>query len=357
MNRPRWGYVMAICALLTNSTPAGPYNEPGIPGYVGPDGRHADPRDLDAVINPIFRSWATEVVSYEPATGIEDPFNDPGKALGPVTGDMYDIVSLGDLDEQQIVKGVPPGRITVSFSEPIPRGPGFEIVVFENGMTYNQRVFAELAYVEVSSDGVHFARFSSVSLTPGPVYYGDANMATIDGANVHNLAGKHPNNYEACFGTPFDLDELAAEPNVAAGLVDINNIWYVRIVDIPGNGAFHDEGVRHIEPNTWPNWDYYDVNHPIYDPWDQLQVYFSAGFDLEAVGVLHPQQCAGDTNLDGIVDGDDLIQFASSWLSHFGQPRWNSRCDVAGPKDLVINFADFAVLAAKWRQTEQWHEP
>ena len=96
----------------------------------------------------------------------------------------------------------------------------------------------------------------------------------------------------------------------------------------------------------------FDVNHPIYDAW---LTWGSGGFDLEAIGVLQPQEYGGDINLDGVVDYEDLEIFAQCWLSHFGQDNYLSRCDLAKPKDLTVNFKDFAAFAKDWRKVEQWH--
>lgn len=269
-------------------------------------------------------------------TGVAASWKVLTKALGPVTGDPLDIVSLGDLSQDQINQGVPPGQITLVFGDPqnsndpnhIRDVDGYDFVVFENAFlsTWTKpeygiiagKMFAEIGYVEVSSDGVNFARFPSVSLTSGPAgAYG-----TIEISNIYNLAGKHPNAYSVCTGTPFDLSEIADEPNVVSGLVDINNISYVRIVDIPGSGNFYDDAARYIDPCTWPNWGNYSQDHPIYDAWVTIG---SGGFDLEAIGVLRSQQYSGDINLDGIVDYEDLLILANAWLKHFGQDGWVAR--------------------------------
>jgi hypothetical protein len=129
-----------------------------------------------------------------------------------------------------------------------------------------------LAYVEVSTDGANFVRFPSISQTSDPL----DPIGQVDPTQVYNLAGKHVNNgviisedefVPASWGTPFDLDVLTeiAQPD----LIDLNNINFVRIVDIPGNGAFTDAD-----------------GNSIYDPW-QTPIPGSGGFDLEAVGVLN----------------------------------------------------------------------
>ncbi len=342
---------------------AEPYTEAGINGYIDPNNNwgHAGPQDTNAVINPIFRGWATEVVSYQPAPGLAAQWSDPNMALGPVTGSNVDIVSLGDLSGQQISQGVPPGQITLLFSEPIRQGNGYDFVVFENGFVSSAnwgngsvegQMFAELGYVEVSSNGEDFVRFPAVSLTAEPAGL----FGTIEISNVYNLAGKHPNSYSICTGTPFDLQEIADDPKVVSGFVDINDIRYVRIVDIPGSGDFYDEALAHIDPNTRPVWDYYANNHPIYDSWDisSVPLHPSGGFDLEAIGVLKEQKYSADIDLNGVVDVFDFELFISALDSHFGQPNWIAGCDLAGPKDLVIDLSDFAVLVDQWLGTEKW---
>jgi len=363
MNTPAY---FAVDTFVDNSAfvYAEPYTEAGVNGYINPDNhwRHARPQDPNAVINPIFRGWATEVVSYNQAPGVDPRWCEPNKALGPVTGrGDDDIFSLGDLSREQIEQGVPPGQVTLLFGEPIRNGRGYDFAVFENGLLSEfttpagsaaGQMFAELAYVEVSSNGVDFVRFPAVSLTSEPA----GMFGTIEVGNVYNLAGKHPNSYSICTGTPFDLREIADDPDVVSGLVDINDIKYVRIVDIPGSGDFYDEAVAHIDPNTWPGWDYYANNHPIYDAWDTslVPLYPSGGFDLEAIGVLKEQEYSADIDLNGVVDVFDFELFISALDSHFGQPNWIAGCDLAEPKDLVIDLADFAVLIEQWLKTEQW---
>jgi hypothetical protein len=281
---------------------------------------------------------------------------DTNKALGPATGNNLDIVSLGDLDSGQIGQGVPAGQITLSFSEPVSDCNGYDFVVFENGLvslintgggSIKGQMFAELGYVEVSSNGVDFVRFPSVSLTAGLVgMYG-----TIEISDIYNLAGKHPNAEGVCTGTPFDLSEVAGEGSVLSGVVDINNINYVRIIDIPGSGDFEDEAVGHIDPGSWPFWDFYASNHLIYDAWITFD---SGGVDLEAVGVLEEQNYSADINLDGMVDMSDFVLFGLAWGSCFGDVNWIGRCDLAEPRDYVVDSFDLAIFCAQWLKVETW---
>jgi hypothetical protein len=349
-----WTVLLIIC-FLGAIVKGGPYREKGICSYIGPDHKATTPCDPNGDINPIFRGWADSAPEelYVPTLQYMQPWwHDPTKATGQSMSDTDGVytVSLGDLYQDEIDAGVSPGQITLSFTETIRDQNGYDFVVFENGFYYmGDEYYCEFGYVEVSSNGTDFVRFPSVDLTD-PLDPNQYNCF-LDITQVYNLAGKHPNNYGQFTGTPFDLSEITNEPNVVAGLVDLNNISYVRIVDIPGSGNYFDNARKLIDPCTWPNWDYYDVNHPIYDAW---LTYGSGGFDLEGIGVLQPQEYGGDINLDGIVDFEDLDIFAQCWLSHFGQDNYLSRCDLAKPKDLTVNFRDFAEFAKGWRKVEQW---
>ncbi len=282
---------------------AGPYSaglgdpakaDAPIPGFVGPDGEGGArlPDGFDGFINernyvnPLFFGWARAWSAFVRADG-QAAFSDAGLALGPVTGDNFDVLSLGDLTAAQIGSGAPVGEITLHFTDALHAAPirnltGADFVVFENGLVSASGtggagvggVFAELAYVEVSSDGINFARFPSVSLTPGTPVTTDSpgpipGYGTLDPTNIFNLAGKHVNAGGQSWGTPFDLASLINHPLVTAGLVDLNNVRHIRFVDIPGNGSFVDS----VSP----------VGHPIFDPW---RTSGSGGFDLEAVGVI-----------------------------------------------------------------------
>ena len=362
MNTPAY---FALDTVIYESQPLikGPYTEAGINGYVNPldHWQQASPQDTEAVINPVFKDWASEVVDYHQAPGVDFRWCDPNKALGPATGEVTDIFSLGDLSREQVKDGESPGWITLTFNEPISNVKGYDFAVFENGLisesttsagSVKGELLAELAFVEVSSNGKDFVRFPSVSLTDKP---GDI-FSTLQPDRIYNVAGKHPNAYNVCTGTPFDLQELASKPDVVSGLIDINDIKYVRIVDIPGTGDFYDDAIDNIDPDTDPNWASYANNHPIFDEWNTslLPLYPSSGFDLEAVGVLNEQEYSADIDLNGVVDIYDFIIFVSAWQSSFGQPGWIARCDLAEPKNLRIDFSDFAVFISQWLEKEKW---
>lgn len=157
------------------------------------------------------------------------------------------VVSLGD-----------GGIATLTFNGFIYNDIGADFAVFENSF---DGMFLELAFVEVSSDGINFFRFDAVSLTQDTQQLD--NNANMDATNIHNLAGK----YRANYGTPFDLDELSG----IAGL-DISKITHVRIIDVVGslNPLF---GTTDSQNNK--------INDPYPTPFNQ------GGFDLDAVGVIH----------------------------------------------------------------------
>lgn len=287
---------IAATAVLTITTSlcvvAGPYStglnntnagaiDAGIAGFIGAAGEGVTATTSNGnYVNPAFKGWATGVVDYSPAPGVAANWQNASNALGEVTGNNMGIVTLGDLRTTASLPSVDPtvkddaygfigyddpSQITLSFSNAICNGSGADFAVFENGFISNSSglLFAELGYVEVSSNGIDFARFPSVSLTKSLV----GGYGCIDPTDVYNLVGKHVNAYGNSWGTPFDLDDLFDNSLVVNGTVDLNNIGYMRIVDIPGSGDYKDS-----------------EGNPIYDAW---VTYGSGGLDLEAVGVIN----------------------------------------------------------------------
>ncbi|MBX7206071.1 MAG: T9SS type A sorting domain-containing protein [Bacteroidia bacterium] len=162
------------------------------------------------------------------------------------------------------------GTATLTFATPIVNGAGPDFAVFENGFLYafdSALAYLELAFVEVSSDGVHFVRFPSASLTDTTVQLDP--YGTLDASKINNLAGK----YVFPYGTPFDLEELKNEP-----LLDVNHITHVRLVDVTGSVnamyAQRDASGRVIN-DPWP------TDFP------------NGGFDLDAVAVINREQPNG----------------------------------------------------------------
>lgn len=158
------------------------------------------------------------------------------------------VVSLGD-----------GGEAICSFWNHISNGPSYDFAVFENSFNDN---FLELAFVEVSDDGINFFRFPATSFIQDTIQIGTFDTAGIP-EKLNNLAGK----YRALYGTPFDLEEMNGIPGL-----DINSITHVKIIDVIGN----------IDTN-YCSYDQY--GNKINDPWPTE--FPTGGFDLEAIGVIN----------------------------------------------------------------------
>jgi hypothetical protein len=229
--------ILFFCSL--NGIAQGPYAP--VAGSLGSTAIHKD--------SSVFIDWASACFIERGWQNITDT------ALGKTTiGDSFSatdksgvngVVSLGD-----------GGTAILTFSSPIINGNGTDFAVFENAF---DNTFLELAHVEVSSDGINYFRFESVSLS-------QINTQIINEVNtteIKNLAGK----YRAQFGTPFDLEQMIG----ITGL-DVNNITHVKIIDVVGNinepyASYDSQG------NI--------INDPFPTPFE------TGGFDLDAIGVIH----------------------------------------------------------------------
>lgn len=174
-------------------------------------------------------------------------FGTPNLATGPAEGDGASVVSLGD-----------GGTATLTFPLLITDQTGSDFAVFENSFSDN---YMELAHVEVSSDGIHFFRFPSVSEQPTNNQL--TNFTYSDCRMVNNLAGK----YRAGYGTPFDLADLSDNP-----LLNKQAITHVKLIDAVGS-------IDSLYGTT-------DANGTLIN--DAFPTPFaSGGFDLDAVGIIH----------------------------------------------------------------------
>ncbi|MEY4569151.1 MAG: hypothetical protein RLZZ398_590 [Verrucomicrobiota bacterium] len=243
--------------LITNlAAHAGPYA--GAAGTVGSTAIHKD--------SPLFVNWANGHLSCEYGADVEAIWRTPTKAYGKAEGTSMDIVCLGN-----------GGSITLIFPLPIRDGAGADFAIFENAIS---DYFLELAFVEVSSDGTHYFRFPTASLTEDPVGpFADVNPTEVDG-----FAAK----YRQGYGTPFDLSTLPTSASL-----DKQNIRYVRILDIIGTGATKDS-----------------LGRAIYDP---THTTGSGGFDLDAVGVIHQNEGTSITLIkSGLTPQGFLLRWQSS---------------------------------------------
>lgn len=218
---------------------------------VGEEGTTAIYKD-----SSLFVDWAKNVEVFRGLLKITDEqlgyasYGSDDAAVGAPDGA---VVSLGDS-----------GIAVYSFEIPIVNKQGCDFAVFENSFSNE---FLELAFVEVSSDGVRYVRFPAVSNTQNTVQIDG--FGVVDATKIYNLAGK----YKANYGTPFDLSELADSSSV-----DINRITHVKIIDVIGDIT-----------DTIASFD--SKNNIINDPWPTP--FASGGFDLDALGVIHNENNAG----------------------------------------------------------------
>lgn len=206
--------------------------------------------------------WASSIEITRGYQNIQQPElgeTNAGEAQNCLGENNGQIVSLGD-----------GGEALLSFEEtPFSDGAGADFVVYENGFLISgsdEMAFLELAFVEVSSDGVHFYRFPAVN-----EYDTTEQIGTFEPMNaryLNNFAGKYIGGY----GTPFDLAELPDSPNL-----DKNQIKFVKIIDVVGS-IDAEWGTSDSLGNT--------VNDPFPTAFD------SGGFDLDAVGAFYPATMA-----------------------------------------------------------------
>jgi hypothetical protein len=198
-----------------------------------------------------FINWASVCNierGYKDISSPDSGFTTAGSAFSATGPALQNgVISLGD-----------GGRATLEFPSPIIDGQGWDFAVFENTFL---DTFLELAFVEVSTNGTRYVRFPSSSLTDTLKQTGAFGYTRPE--KVNNLAGKYISGY----GTPFDLNELKDSVEV-----DINNIRFVRVVDVVGSlqNAFCSRDA---------------AGRKINDPWPTR--FISGGFDLDAVGVIH----------------------------------------------------------------------
>ncbi len=201
----------------------------------------------------IVAAWATGCTVVRGPVDITDPdgpkvrYGTEDAGVGPASALTTAAVSLGD-----------GGTATLTFAEPIHNIAGPDFAVFENSFDDH---FLELAFVEVSSDGVNFVRFPASSLTQTETQL----SGNLDPTLLNNLAGK----YRVGYGTPFDLEELRGSEGL-----DIDRVTHVRLVDVVGT----------IDPQ-YATRDY--KGRIVNDPWPTRDtIWASGGFDLTGVAVL-----------------------------------------------------------------------
>lgn len=207
----------------------------------------------------VFIDWANSsklVRGYQNISSTGSGFASTGDSLSALgIAGTNGVVSLGDA-----------GYAILQFNKPLVDGQGADLAIFENGF---DNTFLELAFVEVSSDGINYFRFPATSNTDTTTQTGTFGLT--DATKINNLAGK----YKGLYGTPFDLVDI---PNNI--LLSKQAITHVKITDVVGSmqTAYCTRDIN---------------NHKINDPWPTT--FASSGFDLDAVGVIHNQQSVGIT--------------------------------------------------------------
>lgn len=283
--------------------------------------------------------FASRVVDYSPGVGYE-LFPDPTLALGGPRGGG---AGVGSLDV--VTLGVS-GELVLGFAAGLgvcdARGP--DLIVFENAFNFGMGRFAELVWVGVSTNGVDYAFFPSICRVAGPVpAYGSIDPADVEGfAGVTPVfadvgAPGEPGNALDPFdpaeagGDAFDLADLAGDRLVASGAVDLSRIYYVRLLDVLGDGSQLDS-----------------EGNPIYDPTGNMDPPYSdeTSADIDALAVIHglAAPLPGDANRSGKVDVGDLALLAGHWQMPAGAT-WE---DADFNADGAVNVGDLAILAGNW---------
>jgi len=222
---------------------------------------------------------------------------DSSDAFGKADGTT---VSLGD-----------GGEAIVELSQPVFNGPGNDFAVFENGFS---ATFLELAFVEVSSNGIDFFRFPSTSQTQVVSQVGI--FGNLFATEIHNLAGKYHVNY----GTPFDISDL---PDTS--LLNKYAISHIRIKDVVGNVM-----------ESFSSKDQYGT--VINDPWPTP--FASSGFDLDAVGLIH------------VIGINSLSRFEKSPIVLFPNPVTNELRIKTSENIGVVEFIDVSGKVQRYEGTK-----
>ncbi len=225
--------------------------------------------------------FASRVVSFDDRGQAGGGVFQPTNVLGAPDGAVHSL-GIG-------------GNVVAGFDVIIADGPGADLIIGENpfrSTTDPRQSFAEAVFVEVSSDGVNFARIPSFyygpPTSPGP--FGFINVGDYDG-----LAGISPLNSSAsdpldvvdAGGDAIDLADLANDPLVRAGLVNLRFIREVRLVDVRDGIDRDSRGVT------------------IHDPG-------SGSADIDAIAVVHDTVSVGrrGPEVDVVVPADGAFELA-----------------------------------------------
>ena len=167
------------------------------------------------ISNPNIVSWAKGVE-------VKRGFQGTSSTNYAAYGKNYMAQGIPDSTTTRAISLGRNGESIITFDRPIINGTGYDFAVFENSFS---STYLELAFVEVSSDGIHYFRFPSTS--------NSTSEGNINPTLINNLAGK----YEVGYGTPFNLDDISDDANL-----DKSNIRFVKLVDVNGGVDMDAQG-------------------------------------------------------------------------------------------------------------------
>lgn len=195
---------------------------------------------------------ATQVVAADTRGNLGGGIFQPANALGAPQGGG---LAQGSTQVHSLGHG---GSLVLRLPVALRDGPGADFLVAENPFVASAgfgAVFGEAVFVEVSSNGSDFARFSAryhgPDIEPGP-------FGVVDLAHYEQMAGlvpvlagsaafpnADPRDVVEAGGDAFDLADLQDHPLVVAGTVDLAAVTFVRLVDVR-SGIDRDQAGRLI---------------------------------------------------------------------------------------------------------------
>ena len=186
--------------------------------------------------------YAVAVHAYAPGPfGSASALNAVGAPSGAGNSNgSFEVVSLGTS-----------GSLTLEFGNSCVDGAGADLMVCENPFFVSTGgSFAETLFVEASTDGVHFARFPNRYTGP------QSQLPPIEGAPLawyRGFAGVRPvlanvalnlDPYDLVHAgaDAFDLADLAGDPLVQNGTVNLFDVHFVRLLDVNSGNSLDSTG-------------------------------------------------------------------------------------------------------------------
>ncbi len=324
--------------------------------------------------------WASgwqDFVRPNPASGgyCHDNNNQPGSIDAAVLGAPTDF-TLNGTTKHVLALGRG-GSIVLTFGRAIPNRPGWNFAVFNNAFLSASPALAERgggtnyvyyqsgtnlvpvvggynflwckpAFVDVSSDATNWARFPVTYLNTDVLFQATVpdspeHWLSQDPTMMDGLAGK----VALQWGTPFSLSTLTNHPNVLNGSVNLDNIRYLRLTDVIGDGSHADQ-----------------YGNPIYSPYydgTQLPALVPTpdastdGFVLRGVAILEtPVPTIAGARIEppnflievsGLVSGVSYVVQSSTNLTAAG---WTNETNFVAGSSAMVLTNDIGSLPAKF---------